>query len=303
MVSKLKEGLVLASMSLLIVPLLLLPLTSAAPQQFTVGSYLIEAFTGSGTSESNTFSATGTFNWTITAVSSTDLTFSLITSELYEERNSTGAISYQHNETETGTLVIDLNTRRIISSTHFWYLTDEYSELWIPTTVSLGSSLPMFDNTSTVQSSAFCNGYDCWHAVWQYSDPHLSFTGHFYYEKNTGIYLGYTSEATSNGDSWGYQGAVVSTNIAALSGITGTIGGGFSLLLVVVPVVVVIVAVSIAVWWRRRRIVPPVEEGAPEAPEETPIGAPISKLCPQCGTVNLLEALFCADCGSSLDEG
>lgn len=303
MTSKLKEGLTLTSLSLLIIPLLLLPLASAAPQQFTPGSYLRETFTGSGTSGSNTFTHTGSYNWTITGVSPAALTFSLSTSESYEERNSAGAIDSQYDDTETGTLIIDLDTRRIISSTHFWYDVDWYTELWIPATVGVGSSMPMFDNVGTVQSSAFCNGYDCWHVVYQYSESGYSHVTHFYHEKNTGIYLGYTSEGTNIYGSYRYQGVVVSTNIAALSGITGTIGGGFPILLIVVPIVVVIIAVSIAFWWRKRRIVIPAEEGAPETLEEAPMAPPTARFCPHCGAENLLEALFCANCGSSLEEG
>lgn len=286
--SKIKTGFLLAVLPLLIFPMLHLSFSSAAPQQFTVGAYITESFTVRASSAQ----VTGWYNFTVTGINPPDITFTVAT---YEK------IDGQEN-TDTGSLTINANTRIVISSTlsDFYMEAGDYCDLWIPTNVDIGSTVQIFDETLTVQSSAFFNGYECWDL--SVANGMSEFDQHIYFEKETGIYLGEVGQG--NVPLIGYVSAhfvVTSTNISALSDITGRIEG-FPWLIVIVVVVVVIIAISIALLWRRRRRAPPpVEEQAPETFDEVPIAPPSARFCPHCGTENLPEALFCANCGSSLE--
>lgn len=299
MISKSKKYLFLAIMPLMVLSLLNYPFTSAAPQQLTPGAYITESFSMSLTSSGGSAEIKGTYNYTVIQVSPTSLTYTVVWDYTSITRTSGGTTTEQ--DTKTGTVTVDVNSRLVISSTcsDFYLEVGHYCDLWIPTDVGIGSELVTFDDNLVVRSSTFFDGYECWNLV-----PSLGLSGfgqHAYYEKETGIYLGVYMEG--NLASMGYlkaQSVVTSTNIDALSNITGRIGG-FPWWIIIVVVVVVIVAVSIVVIWRRRRKVTPPPEGAPEIPEGGPAALPPSRFCPYCGTENLREALFCANCGSNLE--
>ncbi|MFX1351970.1 MAG: zinc ribbon domain-containing protein [Promethearchaeota archaeon] len=286
--SRLKTTVVMASISLMIFSLLHLPLSSEAPQQFVVGAYITESFTITASSAQ----VTGWYNFTIIGVNPPNISFAVVS---YEKANG-------EENTETGTVTVDLNTRLVLSSTlsDFYMEVGDYCDLWIPTNVDIGSTVQVYDDTLTVQSSVFFNGYECWNLIM--ANGISGFDQHMYFEKETGIYLGVVAQG--NIPLIGYVKAhyvVTSTNIDALSDITGRIEG-FPWLIVIVAVVVVIVAVSIALLWRRRRRVPPPAEETPEIPEEAMTSPTPANFCPYCGTENLLEAVFCANCGSSLEQ-
>ncbi|MFX0097752.1 MAG: zinc ribbon domain-containing protein [Candidatus Hodarchaeota archaeon] len=286
--SKFRTTIVLAAIPLMILSLLHLPFSSEAPQQFVVGTYITESFTITASSAQ----VTGWYNFTITGVSPPNITFAVVS---YEKANG------QEN-TETGTVTINANTRIILSSTlsDFYMEVGDYCDLWIPTNVDLGSIVQVYDDTLVVHSSAFFNGYECWDLIM--ANGLSGFDQHMYFEKETGIYLGVVAQG--NVPIIGYVKAhyvVTSTNIDALSDITGRIEE-FPWLIVIVAVIAVIIVVSIALLWRRKRRVPQPAEEAPETPEEAPTPPPPANFCPYCGTENLLEALFCANCGSNLER-
>lgn len=300
MTSKSKKYLFLAIISVMIFSLLYYPSTLAAPQQLTPGAYITQSFSMSLTSSGGSAEITGTYNFTVIQVSATSLSYTLVWDYTSVTRTSGGTTTEE--DTRTGTVTVDVNSRLVIASTcsDFYLEVGHYCDLWIPTDVGIGSEIVTFDDNLIVRSSTFFDGYECWNLV---PSPGVSgFGQHAYYEKETGIYLGVYAEG--NLASIGYLKAhyvVTSTNIDALSNITGQIGG-FPWWIVIVAVVVVIVAVSIALLWRRRRKVTPPPEEAPETPDVGPTVLPPSRFCPYCGASNLREALFCANCGSNLEQ-